>query len=137
MADRAGNGRPRNGRGSPGLWERLWPAATGVFRDREGPDERCLEGKRVPHSPTCDPDCDAVALGELQVGERGTISCLDDPGGIHARKLAAMGILPGTAVELTQRSPVFVLRIGYSDFALDRDLAQRVRVRREGARGEP
>lgn len=93
-------------------------------------DERCLEGKRVPRTPECDPDCEAMPLSELIVGGRGTVSCLDDPGGLHARKLAAMGILPGTDVELLQRSPVYVIRMGHSDFAVDAVLAERIRVRR-------
>lgn len=111
------------------IWERLWNRTNGA-PIREGPDESCLQGKRVPRSASCDPDCEAVELSELAVGERGTVSCLDDPGGLHARKLAAMGILPGIHVELLQRSPVFVLRTGYSDFAVDRELAERIRVRR-------
>lgn len=98
---------------------------------RVEPDESCLQGRRVPRTASCDPDCEAVPLSELRVGQRGTVSCLDDPGGLHARKLAAMGILPGTDLELLQRSPVFVLRLGYSDFAVDAELAERVRVRRD------
>ena len=127
-----------DGGGRPGLLGRLWPRVNGGRRDT-GPDERCLEGKRVPHTPSCDPDCDAVPLEDLRVGERGTVSCLDHPGGLDARKLAAMGILPGTDVEILQRSPAFVLRIGYSDFAVDAELARRIRVRRDasGAEDDP
>lgn len=130
MADPERNGSPSNGEVGGGIWERLWPRVNGILSRRKGPDASCLQGRRVPRTPSCDPDCEAVALNELDVGDRGSVSCLDDPAGLDARKLAAMGILPGTGIELLQRSPVFVLRIGYSDFAMDARLAEQIRVRR-------
>jgi Fe2+ transport system protein FeoA len=48
-----------------------------------------------------------------------------------AAKLASMGILPGARLRLVRRSPAFVFRIDYSEFAVDRELAQFIRVEPE------
>ena len=45
-----------------------------------------------------------------------------------AAKLASMGILPGTKIRLIRRSPAFVFRIDYAEFAVDRELASLIRV---------
>jgi len=76
-------------------------------------------------------DCDSVCLTALAEGERGRVTCLYDPGGSPARKLAAIGVLPGVEVVLVQRSPAFVFRMGHAEFAVDAELAAHVRVRRE------
>src|SRR5581483_2416419 len=49
-------------------------------------------------------------------------------------RLVAMGILPGAELELLQRFPAFVFRIGCAEFAVDAALAERIRVRRSGRR---
>jgi Fe2+ transport system protein FeoA len=67
----------------------------------------------------------------LAEGERGRVTCLEAPESTGARKLAALGILPGVGVVLLQRTPVFVFRMGHGEFALDAGLAAQVRVRRE------
>jgi len=66
-------------------------------------------------------------------------SCLD---GVIAEATppaasSALGILPGGAVELTQRFPAFVFRIGHAEFATDAELAERVRVRRRWGTNQP
>lgn len=59
------------------------------------------------------------------------MTCLEDPAGAAATKLAAMGVVPGAEVELLQRFPAFVFRIGCAEFAVDEELAGLIRVRRE------
>lgn len=90
----------------------------------------CPRGTPVPDRGPC-ADCDAVRLVELAERERGRVSCLEDPGGVIALRLASAGLLPGTEVELVQRWPAFVVRLGFSEVALDADAARHVRVRRE------
>lgn len=75
-------------------------------------------------------DCESVPLTALSEGERGCVTCLQDPGGAAAAKLAALGALPGVELELIQRFPAFVFRIGYAELAVDTELAGRIRVRR-------
>ena len=73
--------------------------------------------------------CDSVALTTLSENARGRITCLDEGDAGALRKLVAMGVLPGADIVLLQRSPVFVFRLGYAEFAVDHGLAERVRVR--------
>jgi DtxR family Mn-dependent transcriptional regulator len=94
--------------------------------------EQCPAGTPVPSDDRClGPDCDSVRLTALVEGARGRVTCLEDPAGAAATKLAAMGVVPGAAVELLQRFPAFVFRIGYAEIAVDEALAELIRVRRE------
>jgi len=43
--------------------------------------------------------------------------------------VAALGALPGIELELVQRFPAFVFRIGYAEVAVDTKLAESIRVR--------
>jgi Fe2+ transport system protein FeoA len=76
-------------------------------------------------------DCDSVRLSVLREGEAARVTCLEDPGGAAARKLAALGVLPGVELVLVQRSPAFVFQMGHAEFAVDAGLAGHIRVRRE------
>lgn len=99
-------------------------------RQRRSWEGACAGGAPVPNDERCvDSDCESEPLTVLRPGETATVTCLQDPGSSRTFKLAALGILPGTRVLLLQRYPVFVLRMGYTEFALDAELAARVRIR--------
>lgn len=92
--------------------------------------DACREGRRSPSPASClASGCDSVRLSDLDAGERAVVACLEDPGHPRCRKLAGLGLLPGVPVEVLQRRPMYVLRLGYTELALDRELAARVRVR--------
>lgn len=91
----------------------------------------CPGGVPIPTEERCAAvDCDSVRLTTLAEGERGRVTCLEEPGSRSTGKLAALGVLPGAEVVLVQRYPAFVFRIGYAEFAVDAELARRIRVRR-------
>jgi Fe2+ transport system protein FeoA len=48
------------------------------------------------------------------------------PGSLH--KMMALGLLPGERIEVLQTFPAYVLRLGHTQLALDRALAQTVEV---------
>ncbi len=91
----------------------------------------CLRGTPVPVTGPC-ADCDAVDLTELREDEVARVSCLLNPGGTTGVRLAGVGVLPGTEIRLLQRRPAYVIRLAYSELALDRETAAHIRVRREG-----
>ncbi len=92
----------------------------------------CPVGTPVPTVERCGAvDCDSVRLTALAEGQTARVTCLEDPGGVAARTLAAIGVLPGVEVVLVQRAPAFVLRMGHAEFAVDAELAGHIRVRRE------
>jgi ferrous iron transport protein A len=94
----------------------------------------CPAGAPVPASERCAAvDCDSIRLTALAEGDRARVTCLEDAGSGPARRLAALGVLPGTELVLAQRAPAFVLQVGHAELAVDETLAERIRVRREPA----
>ena len=55
-------------------------------------------------------------------------------GGELIKKLMAMGLLPGTPVKLIQSFPSYVFRLGYTQFAVDRKIADEIYVKLLSAR---
>ncbi len=71
-----------------------------------------------------------LRLTELSPGQSGCVVRLlrENGSGRHFMKLMAMGIYPGANLELLRRSPTYVFRSGYSQFAIDADLAHMVLI---------
>lgn len=104
-----------------------------ALRPRRWGDD-CPGGTPVPEAARCAAlDCDSVSLLGLSPGGRGRVTCLAEPDGPGAAKLAALGVLPGIEVAVVQRWPAWVLRLGYAEIAVDEELAALVRVRVEPA----
>lgn len=89
----------------------------------------CPAGPPVPDEHVCNSlHCTSLALTTLNVGEEARVTCLDAAHSSVATKLASMGILPGTKIRLIRRSPAYVFRIDYAEFAVDSELASLIRV---------
>lgn len=95
----------------------------------------CPHGKPIPPGPCCErmqesterliaPVCD------LKPGQGGQIAYLrmDEPR--RLQKLMAMGILPGVQINLLRRFPSYVFEAGFSQFAVDKEIAADIFVRR-------
>jgi len=69
-----------------------------------------------------------MPLSEVKKGQEGKIAyvCTNDRETL--RKIMAMGALPGSAVTLLLHFPSPVFQIGESQFAIDRDMAEKIRV---------
>lgn len=98
-----------------------------TLKEVAGWKEACDAGAPVPHAGGC-PDCGSVRLTTLRRGDRGSVSCLEEPWSAEAAKLAGLGILPGVRLRIVQRSPAWVLRMGRTEIALDDELASQIRV---------
>lgn len=68
-------------------------------------------------------------LAELTPGDEGYIACVQSHDQRAFHKLMAMGILPGNPIRLLRRSPAYVFQVGYSQFAVDQDIAEKIYVR--------
>jgi Fe2+ transport system protein FeoA len=91
--------------------------------------ESCPAGPPVPEPHRCAAlHCNSIDLTRMPVGEHARVTCLDTAHGHVAAKLASMGILPGARLRLVRRSPAYVFRIDYAEFAVDRELAAHIRV---------
>ncbi|OIO81204.1 MAG: hypothetical protein COW11_04555 [Candidatus Omnitrophica bacterium CG12_big_fil_rev_8_21_14_0_65_43_15] len=70
-----------------------------------------------------------LALSELNVKDRGIIAYLHSEDTGQMQKLMSIGVLPGLPIVLLQRSPSYVFAMGYSQFAIDKQLAGAIYVR--------
>lgn len=112
----------------------------------EGLDERvctflghprvCTHGHPIPEGECCRKDRHSsnaalVNLSAMRPGEEGLIAYLATPGEGDLQKFFSMGLHPGDPIGLVRKSPTVVFRSGHSQFAIDRDLAAQVFVRRK------
>lgn len=99
-----------------------------------GHPSHCPHGKPIPQGRCCQkahddrikevrPLCDAKAESE------GTVAYLATKDNRKIQKLVAMGILPGTGIRVIRQFPSYVFQVGYSQFAVDRNLAEVIHVR--------
>ncbi|MEW5763159.1 MAG: FeoA family protein [Bacillota bacterium] len=76
----------------------------------------------------------ARRLSEMVVGQAGTVAFLARNNPRLRKKLAALGLLPGTPVRLLQRFPSYLIQAGRTQFVLDAELAREIWVKPEGER---
>jgi len=93
------------------------------------------DGKSIPPGKCCaahrtTTSTVIVNLTALKPGEKGRINYIKpkDHGRLH--KLTSFGLIPGTIVELHQRSPAFCIRYEGTEIAIDRDVAEDIFVSR-------
>ncbi len=110
------------------ILEELWIATEEegkelVSPERLGLGAYCKEGRTSARSVV-------VPLSELKKGERGTVAYLQAGEEDETiPKLLALGVLPGCKVELLQRYPSYLFRIGHTQMAVDDTIAGSVRIR--------
>ncbi len=95
----------------------------------------CPHGHRIPEGPCCierrsQLDAALAPMTFLQPGEEAVIAYLATGGEEDLDKFLSMGIHPGDRVALLRKSPTVVFRCGNAQFAVDRELARGVYVRR-------
>jgi DtxR family Mn-dependent transcriptional regulator len=99
-----------------------------------GHPRECPHGKPIPVGPCCkktvyEAKSVVVPLCELSPGERGRVAYLRTGESTRLQKLLTLGVLPGVEVEMVQRFPSFVFRVGHSQMAVDREMAVGIQVR--------
>lgn len=95
----------------------------------------CPHGKPIPPGECCrqaraEGDLGIVALTELKSGQGGEIAYIQTGDSKKMQKLMAMGVLPGNKITLVQSFPSYIFRVGYSEFAIDTNLAREIFVRK-------
>lgn len=94
----------------------------------------CPHGKPIPPNDCCKQMKETVSrliapLNELKPGAKGQIAYLQMSHPVRLQKLMAMGVLPGGKIQLLRRSPAYVFEIGYSQFAVDEEIAADIFIR--------
>ena len=97
----------------------------------------CPHAKAIPEGKCCReyrrrPGKLVFPASELDVGQPALIAYIHTHQSKPLQKLMAMGALPGTKVSLIQRFPSYVLQLGQSQFAMDREMADHIYVRPAG-----
>jgi DtxR family Mn-dependent transcriptional regulator len=95
----------------------------------------CPHGKTIPPGDCClearnSGDLGVVPLTELKANQEGEIAYIQTDDDKKMQKLMAMGVLPGNRIHLMQTFPTYIFRVGYSEFAIDTNLAREIFVRR-------
>jgi DtxR family Mn-dependent transcriptional regulator len=94
----------------------------------------CPHGKPIPEGECCRQKRESVGrliapLCDLQPGQGGHIAYIQMHNPKRLQKLMAMGVLPGVTVSLLRRYPSFVFEAGFSQFAVDEEIAADISVR--------
>ncbi len=97
--------------------------------------ETCPHGKKIPPGECCiearrSGDLGVVPLTELKPGDEGEIAYIQTEDDKKMQKLMAMGVLPGNRIRLSQAFPSYIFRVGYSEFAIDTNMAKEIFVRK-------
>ena len=97
--------------------------------------ETCPHGKRIPPGECCleakrSGDLGVLPLTELKPGDEGEIAYIQTEDDKKMQKLMAMGVLPGNRIRLSQAFPSYVFKVGYSEFAIDTNMAREIFVRK-------
>lgn len=100
-----------------------------------GHPETCPHGKPIPPGSCCRKARETrekfvVPLTNLKPGEHGVIAYIKSGDSKKLQKLMAMGVLPGNAIVLDGNFPSFVFSVGYSQYAVDADMATAIIVKR-------
>ena len=98
-----------------------------------GHPRECPHGRAIPPGKCCKdkkakPQSFVMPLSQLKKNQKGKIAYLHTDDKDMLRKIMAMGALPGLAITLKQRFPSFVFEIGQSQFAVDKNVAERIHV---------
>lgn len=73
--------------------------------------------------------CSHLSLADLPTWTKARVCSLSDTKGKDLQKLLVFGILPGQSVEVIQRYPAIVVRVGRTTVALDNQVAAKVLVK--------
>ncbi|HPD60201.1 MAG TPA: metal-dependent transcriptional regulator [Thermodesulfobacteriota bacterium] len=100
-----------------------------------GHPKTCPHGKPIPPGSCCRGASKdylkriIMPLAELEVKRKGKVAYLQTGNRDVLQKMIAMGVLPKTEILLLQKFPSYVIQIGKSQFALDKEMASQIYVR--------
>jgi DtxR family transcriptional regulator, Mn-dependent transcriptional regulator len=91
----------------------------------------CQHGKPIPSARCCEKFRTEVQpivqrLSDLKVGQSGRITFIAPRYHSRLDRLGCLGVVPGAEVKLHQKFPSFVIEIGETTVAVDRDIADEI-----------
>ncbi len=100
-----------------------------------GHPRKCPHGKDIPMGKCCERaqsrvESAVVPLSELAPGEKGRVLYMTTSQHQRLDRLGSMGLLPGKQVKVHQREPLFVIFLGETQIAIEKDIARDIFVMR-------
>lgn len=97
----------------------------------------CPHGRPIPRGACCakfssDVKPIVVRLSDLSPGDVAKVVFIAFTRSKHLDKLDTIGLTPGAMVKLHQRRPSFILDLGETQIAIDREIAQEIFVKKMG-----
>ena len=94
----------------------------------------CPHGKPIPRGKCCERYAKKiepilVRLSNLAPGQEGTVAFISPKHHSRLDRLGSFGIIPGTRIHMHQKEPALIIRIGETDLALEKDIADDIYVR--------
>lgn len=93
---------------------------------------KAADGTRPPEAES---NGGTLLLADVKPGQRVCVVDADETTREELLKLMAMGLLPGAKLQLLRRTPSIVYQSGFSQFAVDAELASQVIVELLGSEG--
>ena len=95
----------------------------------------CIHGKPIPKGECCTKFKKefrplVIPLEELRLGEQGRIVFIAPKSHQRLDRLSTLGILPGSLIRMHQKNPSYVLEIGQTTLALDKEIVKDIYVKK-------
>jgi len=95
----------------------------------------CIHGKPIPRGECCakfkkEMKPLVIPLEELGLGEEGRIVFIGPKSHQRLDRLSTLGVVPGSTLRMHQKNPSYVLQIGETTLALDREIVRNIYVKR-------
>jgi len=95
----------------------------------------CIHGKPIPRGDCCSKFKKeikplVIPLEELGLGEEGRIVFIAPKSHQRLDRLSTLGIVPGSILRMHQKNPSYVVQMGETTLALDRDIVKNIYVKR-------
>jgi len=71
-------------------------------------------------------------LSELPAGQSATVVAIESNSPARQERLNVFGVMPGCQLVLEQSQPTFVVRIGFTELSLEREIADEILIERAG-----
>ncbi len=100
-----------------------------------GHPKQCPHGNPIPEGECCKKSLDKIEsivepLSKSDVGEEVTLSYIVTSGDEYMHKLLSLGLVPGAKVVLNKKEPTFVIKIGDTQIAVSKEIADFIYVRK-------
>ncbi|MBU2508342.1 MAG: metal-dependent transcriptional regulator [Bacteroidetes bacterium] len=94
----------------------------------------CPHGEPIPEGKCCKQskwliESTVRPLLSMKKGQAGKVAYIHSLNEKKIQKLISMGVLPGLEIKLKQKQPSIVFNIGYSEFAVDEEMAKDIYIK--------